>query len=194
MHPSGGFRFYGGGSDSILLTMLYLAACFLFAIGQIAAAWGYGRWALRCLGVPPGSERSQLEPSLHFVLALATGLAAMTFLTAMLGFGHGFGRPAFAVLLGAGWVLLAWTRPWARAGGSRVERPASVRTSLGPTVLACLPAAGVLLLEGLRPDCSGDAYLYHLSIPLYYLYEGGFAPQDYAFYYHYPLGMEMLYL
>ena len=126
----------------------------------------------------------------------------MALATATAGFFHGFGKAFSAGLLIAGWGLLALMRSrhdpataprrWPTVHGFHGYDWPWPRSGYALLLLACLLPVGALLLESLVPDASGDAYLYHLSAPLFYLLEGGFTRQDYAFYYHYPLLMEML--
>lgn len=46
----------------------------------------------------------------------------------------------------------------------------------------------------LFPDNSGDAYLYHITVPNYYYQIGEISPVRFSFCYNYPLQMEMIYL
>lgn len=60
--------------------------------------------------------------------------------------------------------------------------------------IACAPFVLLLFLHALVPDVSGDAFLYHITVPNYYALEGRIARVPISFCYNYPLQMEMYYL
>jgi len=52
----------------------------------------------------------------------------------------------------------------------------------------------LIFLHALIPDVSGDAYLYHLTVPNYYAQEGCIRRVPISFCYNYPLQIEMFYM
>lgn len=58
-------------------------------------------------------------------------------------------------------------------------------------ILLCIPFFVVIFLDALIPDKSGDAYLYHMTVPNFYAQEGRIIPVRYSFCYNYPLQLEM---
>ena len=163
---------------------------------------------------PPRSDRVNASRLLLILLAFGLGLVCLSLLIAIAALVGLLNRPVLAAIFAAGWALFALHArgsPYLRRASllppslpppsepsqapvSPARRDARRRRIPSAAVISLLvlPVA-LLFLECLIPDYSGDAYLYHLSAPLFYVLEGGFAPQPYAFYYHYPLLMEMLY-
>ncbi len=60
--------------------------------------------------------------------------------------------------------------------------------------LLCAPFVLLFFLYDLVPDTSGDAFLYHITVPNYYALEGKIAAVSISFCYNYPLQIEMFYL
>jgi len=58
----------------------------------------------------------------------------------------------------------------------------------------CVPFILPMFLDGLIPDVSGDAYLYHMTVPNYYVLEGRISPVPISFCYNYPLQIEMFHM
>jgi hypothetical protein len=58
----------------------------------------------------------------------------------------------------------------------------------------CLPFFIMIFLHDLVPDASGDAYLYHITVPRYYALEGKIETLPISFCYNYPLQIEMYFL
>lgn len=60
-------------------------------------------------------------------------------------------------------------------------------------IITGVPVVSLFFMT-LFPDVSGDAYLYHLTVPNYYYRAGEIGAVKYSFCYNYPLQTEMLYL
>ncbi|MBN1866305.1 glycosyltransferase family 39 protein [Candidatus Sumerlaeota bacterium] len=188
--------------------MVYVLLGILFSVVQIAAAWGYGRFILRLVGLRDGPGRGSDSGCGDAVFAFGIGLVAIGFLVAVAGLAHLLLKMVLGTILAAGCVLggvdLArrTVRTTETGEGVSPDAPEPAGGESGPTrsvlwrfapLLGLAPLVVALFFESLVPDYSGDGYLYHLSAPLYYVSEGGFVRQDWAVYYHYPLLVEMLY-
>jgi len=190
--------------------MVYVLLCIVFSLGQVLAACGYGRAAMGLLGLkvsredtgappngppngPPAPRRDDARRILFDVFALGLGLVCLSLLTALAALVMQLNRPVLAGIYLVGWGLLALPARMPRPFAGFFSRAAPRSNLKSFSFWLFVPPIAVLFLESLVPDYSGDAYLYHLSAPLFYVLEGGFVPQPYAFYYHYPLLMEMLY-
>ena len=60
--------------------------------------------------------------------------------------------------------------------------------------ILCAPFILLIFAHSLVPDVSGDAYLYHITVPNYYALEGRIDRVPISFCYNYPLQIEMYYL
>jgi hypothetical protein len=155
----------------------------------VLSSLGYGLFMLHLSGF------TRLMPARLYIL-LFSGVAGILvlgdlfLLAGMLGL---LQQGVLAALLTMGILLGATTLP-------RIPLP--IQPSCPPTNCQLsivnyqlfIPFILLIFLHALIPDVSGDAYLYHLTVPNYYAQEGCIRRVPISFCYNYPLQIEMFYM
>ncbi len=161
---------------------LFLPLWLLFCLGTL----GWGLAALKAARLDTGISR--LSERLFYAGLLGLLILGDLFLAA--GLAGWLGQGLLASLAGAGIAAGAWAfRHGPRICGTAPHK-SDEPFGAGFLILS-LPFALIILLHGMIPDSSGDAYLYHITVPNLYAIEGRIQPSARGFCHYYPLQMEM---
>ncbi|HPB33093.1 MAG TPA: hypothetical protein PLB62_16710, partial [Candidatus Sumerlaeota bacterium] len=142
---------------------LFLPLWLLFCLGTL----GWGLAALKAARLDTGISR--LSERLFYAGLLGLLILGDLFLAA--GLTGWLGQGLLASLAGAGIAAGAWAfRHGPRICGTAPHK-SDEPFGAGFLILS-LPFALIILLHGMIPDSSGDAYLYHITVPNLYAIEG----------------------
>lgn len=169
--------------------MSFLAAP-LALLGLLAAAWGWGRPALRAV------SRSAADSPLAPFYTLALGLGILSYSVLALGLLGLLGNFSLLGVAAPGWVLfvVALIRGGVRVGAPRLRW---VRSEWASYSLALYfgVAAALALVSVFRPvdGLDWDSLSYHLAAPKIFLREGRIPFIAYDSHTHFPFTLEMLF-
>lgn len=164
----------------------------------MAASLGYGLTWLRGLGLFPARGIRDAFAALN---AAALGMGTLAYLVLAVGLAGFLRAPALGALVGAGWVLLAWSLiRRSAAQDSPAEKPAPEESqaarwaALLLTAFTGLLALATLCSTFLPPSgLDWDSLSYHLAAPKIYLTEGRIGFIAYDHHTQFPFTLEMLY-
>ena len=156
----------------------------------LAGAFGWGIFLLRITGL----FRILNDAGLFIVHAFLIGLIFLSDLVLFFGMAWMVHPWITAVVTGCGIVCGGVTLTISKEFIPAIflKKLLSRRKIL--FLLLCAPFVVIIFLYTLVPDVSGDAYLYHITVPNYYHLEGRIEPVPLSFCYNYPLQMQMIYL
>ena len=163
---------------------------------------GWGALVLRVSGL-----WKRMPDCLHILLFSGiVGVLFMGDLILLAGMAGRLERSILALLFLPGFIffchsvlLLRKSQRESPANKSQIQKDSSVSHQMNPVLLRYFfilssPFVLLIFLNALVPDVSGDAYLYHITVPNYYALEGRIERVGISFCYNYPLQMEMYYL
>ncbi|MBN1903178.1 hypothetical protein JW926_17785 [Candidatus Sumerlaeota bacterium] len=167
----------------------------LFFCLNVSAFVGWGVFVLQISGI--AKEMPDFPHILFYsgIMGIIV-LGDIMLISGLLGY-LGSGILFFLFLLGV--ILGVFSINLSRRKSCNVckENPAENKgkNSFSPLwIILCLPFIILIFMHSLVPDISGDAYLYHITVPRYYSLEGGIEPVRISFCYNYPMQIEMFYL
>lgn len=189
--------------QSWLIAIPYLA---VFG-AMLGFSWLWGGWCLGLLMPKDGRSRRPSVASPVFLLAvqMATGLATVSYASAILGMVGAFNRTALSGALGVSAIasLGQWKRSLRvlRGATSEIARLFDAIRAAGrfEKALMLLVGAGALLffysqlIGALVPDMNQDPQWYHLPVPQQWVFDGAFNTYPGVMPSLYPLAAEAVY-